>query len=83
MTIIYKDCDPELAKNKELPRNSYIISYENNGALHYDIVQSSSQVEVFDKYWDEYKNVKAIEWTTGLVDPKSYGYVPKETKKKR
>lgn len=83
MILLYKDCDLEQAKSKELPRNSYIVSYVNNEKICHDIIQSSSQVEVFNSYWDEYRSVLSITWTMGLIDPKSYGYVPKDIKKKK
>ena len=36
-------------------------------------------------YYDEYGKgaLKEIKWTDGKVSPKVYGYVPKETKKRR
>lgn len=83
MNIIHKDCDPILSEDKTLPRNSYIVSYKNEEYIKYDIVQSNSKVEIFDKYWDEYRNVLSIEWTKGVVNPKSYGFEVKEQKKKR
>jgi len=84
MNIIHRDCDPTYAKNKELPRNSYLVSYLDD-AQHpvYDIVQSGSRVEIFDYYYDNYRKVKSIDWTSGTVNPKTYGYQVKENKKKK
>jgi hypothetical protein len=83
LNIIHKDCDPKVENTKLLPRNSLIVTYTNKEKVCIDIVQSNSQIEVFDFYWDEYRNVKSISWTVGLVNPKSYGYTPKELKKKK
>lgn len=82
MKIIQKNCKREDAKNKSLPRNSYIVLYEDEGESKYDIVQSNSSVEIFDHYYDNYRNVKEISWTDGNVNPKVYG-AEKPNKKKK
>ena len=81
--ILHQNCEPELAKDKNLPRDSYIVSYMNDNLLCYDIVRSGNQVEVFNYYHDNSYVVKRIGWTEGLISPKSFGYVPKDTTKKR
>jgi hypothetical protein len=81
--ILHQNCEPELAKDKNLPRDSYIVSYMNDNLLCYDIVRSGNQVEVFDHYHDNSYVVKSIQWTEGLINPKSFGYVPKDNSKKR
>ncbi len=85
MIVIHKDCNLSLAKDKSLPINSYIVSYIFKDSNKYDIVQAGSFVEVFDNYYDEYGkgNIQSIKWTDGRVSPKVYGYVPKDTKKKK
>lgn len=73
MLIIHKNCDKNLAKDKTLPRNSYLVTYEQDEELVYDIVQCSSKVQIFDYYYDRYGNVlKDIRWTEGTVNPKCY-----------
>lgn len=85
MNIIHKDCDPSLAKDKKLPLDSYLITYYVKEQIKYDIVQSSSQVEIFDYYHDNFggKNIKSIKWTDGRINPKLYGYEKKVEKKKK
>lgn len=85
MNIIHKDCDPNLSKDKSLPINSYIVKYFYKEKDRYDIVQAFGFVEVFDSYYDEYgkNSIKQIKWTDGRVNPKVYGYVPKENKKRK
>lgn len=83
MKILNQNCEPELAKDKSLPRDSLLIEYMNDNILCYDIVRSSNQVEVFDYYYDKSYMIKSISWTEGLINPKSYGFVPKEPKRKR
>ena len=85
MNIIHKDCDKTLAKDTSLPINSYLVTYITKDIEKYDIVQAGSKVEIFDNYYDEYGKgaLKEIKWTDGKVNPKVYGYVPKETKKRK
>jgi hypothetical protein len=82
VNIIHEDCDPVLAKNKELPRNSYLVTYISEGQIKYDVVQSSGQVAIFDKYYDKYGEVKGIKWTSGIINPKMWNYQPQNKKKK-
>lgn len=85
MIIIHKDCNPSLSKDKSLPINSYIVTYIVKDIKKYDIVQAGSFVEVFDNYYDEYGkgSIQSIKWTDGRVNPKVYGYSPKESKRKK
>lgn len=83
MIILHQNCEPELAKDKSLPRDSYIVTYINEEKVCYDIVKSSTQVEIFDYYHDNAFKVKDIRWTDGTINPKIYGYVAKEPKKRK
>jgi hypothetical protein len=82
MIILYQNCEPTLAKDKKLPRDSYIISYVKDNISVYDIARGS-KVELFDYYYDNFHNVNSITWTDGTINPKVYDYIPKENKKKR
>jgi len=81
--ILHQNCELELSKDKDLPRDSYIVSYMNDNLLCYDIVRSGNQVEIFDHYHDNSYVVKSIKWTEGLINPKNFDYVPKDATKKR
>jgi hypothetical protein len=83
MVVLHKKCDSVLSKNKQLPRNSYLVSYMEEDTQHFDIVQSNSRVEIFNYYYDTYKNVKSISWTDGTVNPKSFDYKVKDKKSKK
>lgn len=83
MIILYEKCDPELAKQKTLPRDSYLVKYMNDNEVLYDIVRSGTRVEIFDHYYDKSLLIQSIDWTEGNVHPKMYGYTPKDVKKKR
>jgi hypothetical protein len=83
VNVIHNDCDPTLAENKQLPLNSYLVTYADEDKIKYDVVQSDSQVHIFDTYYDKYKNVRGIKWTSGTVNPKVWNYQPAESKKKK
>jgi len=83
--MIHENCDKSLANNKSLPLNSHIVTYEYQGIICYDIVQSNAKVKIFDCYYDKLGNgnsIKSIKWTDGRVNPKSYGYTKPERKKR-
>ena len=85
MNIIHKDCDKSLSKDKSLPVDSYLVTYVIKDKEKYDIVQAGGKAEVFDAYDDEYGkgSLQSIRWTDGRVNPRVYGYVPKETKRRK
>ncbi len=82
INIINVDCDPSAANDKSLPRDSYLITYGDNGEQKYDVVQGL-QSDIFDQYWDKYRDVRGLKWTEGTVNPKMWGYKPNEKKKKK
>lgn len=84
MRILHQNCDPEVANDKSLPYNAYLVTYEIDGALAYDLVIPDKQVEIFDYYWDNYRE-GLLGWkqSEGRVNPKLGGIKPKEEKKKR
>ena len=70
--LIFEKCPRDKANDKKLPSDSFVVSYNDKDELKYDIVRASAQVDVFDAYYDKYKNVKSIEWTKGIVHPRTY-----------
>lgn len=80
INIIHRDCDKSLSKDKSLPLNAYIVSYSDDGITKFDIAQGT-QVNIFDHYYDEYRNVISIQWTDGRVNPKMYNQPKKKNKK--
>ena len=82
--LIFEKCSRDKANDKKLPSDSFVVSYNDKEELKYDIVRASAQVDVFDAYYDKYKNVKAIEWTKGIIHPKTYdGQTKASTPKKK
>ena len=82
--LIFEKCPRDKANDKKLPSDSFIVSYEHDKELKHDIIRAAAQVDVFDAYYDKYKNVKGIEWTKGIIHPKTYdGQTQASTPKKK
>ena len=70
MKILYENCQPKDALDKTLPYTSYLVEYLKDGKTHYDVSLGDKQAEVFDYYWDKYKqDLKKIDSTGGLINP--------------
>lgn len=84
LQFIHQNCSPEIAKDKSLPYTAYLVEYETDGKVSYDIVNSQKRVEIFDYYWDKYREgLKSFKQTEGRINPKLWGEKPKEAKKKK
>jgi hypothetical protein len=84
MKILHQNCDPSIAKDRGLPYNAYLVTYEIDGALAYDLVIPDKQIEIFDYYWDRYREgLKGWKQSEGRVNPKLWDSPSKEQKKKR
>lgn len=54
--VIYKDCDPALAQDRSLPCTAYLIEYlDEDGNRKFDIALCNKKVDLFDYYWDRYR----------------------------
>ena len=82
INIIHVDCDPSAANDKSLPRDSYLVTYGDSDGVKHDIVQGL-QGDIFDQYWDKYRDFRGMEWTEGTVNPKMWGYQASSEKKKK
>lgn len=82
--FLHQKCDSDLANDRSLPYNTFLVKYENDGEILYDIIQSNKKSDVFDHYWDKYREgLKGFKQTEGRVNPKLYGYEPPPDKKKK
>lgn len=80
MKIVFPKCDPELANDKSLPCTAYLVNYEDDGTNYYDIVICNKKVEIFDYYWDRYREgLLGFKQTEGRVNPKLWS-PPKQKK---
>ncbi|MFZ9205010.1 MAG: hypothetical protein ACO22L_03905 [Candidatus Nanopelagicaceae bacterium] len=78
--ILHQNCDPSLAEDKSLPYTAYIVEYDDGDATCYDIVICNKQIDIFDYYWDRYReNLISFKQTEGRVNPKLWS---SKTKKK-
>jgi hypothetical protein len=82
--ILHQDCDLTVANTRDLPYNTYIVTYIDDGRVCYDIVQPNKQIEIFDHYWDKYKEDFKPPWyqSEGRVNPKLWKDLSKPQKKK-
>ena len=75
--ILHERCGKQDAKNKQLPLDSYLVTYVIDENTFYDIVRTSKKVGIFDMYYDKFGNcLKSIEWTDGTINPRLWGYKP-------
>ena len=82
--ILHQNCDPELANDRTLPYTAYLVEYEIDGAIAYDIVIVNKKVDIFDYYWDKYREgLKSFKQAEGRVNPRLWGSQTKDSKKKR
>lgn len=82
--ILHQNCDPSLANDRSLPCTAYLVHYEIDGATAYDIVIPNKRVDIFDYYWDKYREgFKGFKQSEGRANPKLWGIKPKEEKKKK
>ena len=80
--VLHQKCEKSVAKDKSLPLNSYIVTYISDEEILYDIVICNKQVDIFDMYWDKYREgLKDIRWTDGRVNPKLWQSKTEKKKK--
>lgn len=83
MILLHQNCDPNLANDKSLPYNAYLVEYEVDGEPSFDIVLCNKKVEIFDYYWDRYReDLKGFKQSEGRVNPKLWSNPANEKKKK-
>ena len=84
MKILFENCDPQKAEDRELPNNSFIVEYNNGGAICYDIAAAAKQSEIFDYYYDKFKkDLVTMKQAEGRINPKLWGVKAPESKKKK
>jgi len=86
LNILKENCDPKKDNNSALPYNAYLVQYKigDKEEIRWDLTMAYKMSEIFDHYYDKYKNVQGIAWTNGIVSPRSFGNQPTlEEKPKR
>jgi len=71
LVILHEDCDPEKANDKTLPYTSFLVKYLKEGKVTFDVAICNKKVELFDHYYDRYKeDFIRFDQTEGRVSPK-------------
>ena len=86
MKVLHEQCEKNKSEDKKLRLDSFLITYKVDDETKYDVARGGSTVEIFDYYYDKYKNVQGISWTKGIVNPKTFDSTnaePERPKKKR
>lgn len=82
--IINENCDQELAKDRTLPYNAYLVSYEVDAVMAYDLVITDKKMDIFDYYWDKYREgLKGWNQSEGRCNPRLWNVDQKENKSKK
>jgi hypothetical protein len=81
LKFVAQDCSPDLALDRSLPYTAYLVTYKLDGRVCYDIVITSKKVDIFDYYWDHYRNdFITFKQTEGRVNPKLWNPPKKKEK---
>ena len=82
MKIIKAKCKQEETEDKTLPTHAYVVGYVDDEFCQ-DIVIAQKQADVFDYYWDLYKEkLQYIKQAAGTVSPNLWNdSTPKPPKK--
>lgn len=82
MKVLHKNCDPSLAEDRTLPYSAYIVKYLDEDQYNYDIVIANKRVDIFDYYWDRYREgLITFKQTEGRVNPKVWDNSSNKKKK--
>ena len=84
ITILHEKCEKKLADDRTLPYNAFLVTYEINNNINYDIVTCNKRADIFDYYWDRYREgLKSFKQTEGRVNPRLWPNEKKTEKKKK
>tara|TARA_B100000575_G_scaffold67269_1_gene51974 strand:- start:1216 stop:1518 length:303 start_codon:yes stop_codon:yes gene_type:complete len=88
ITVIHERCNLDKDNNIKLPYTAYIIEYEYEGNVVHDIAVAQKAVDIFDHYYDTYKEgFKWLKQSKGTLRPNLWqnpnAQPPKRRKKKR
>ena len=82
--ILLEKTTPDKAKDTSFPTDAYNVRYVVDGEERLDVCRAQKAANIFDLYYDKYKNVKSIQWTKGIVHPRTYdGQTQASTPKKK
>ena len=82
VNILFEKCDPEKAMDPSLPYTAYLVSYKDKETVFYDVTICNKVSDLFDHYYDTYKNVISLTQSNGKINPKLWND-PKQKKEKK
>ncbi len=81
--ILVENGSLEDVSTKQAPTDSYIVKYEHEDKIRYDLTRGT-KTSLFDMYYDKFKSgLKNIDYGKGTVKPNLWGWKPPQQKKKR
>lgn len=82
--ILMENASYDSVCTKNAPRDAYIVKYEVDGKVCYDLTRCLKKSSLFDMYWDKFgSNLKDIDFGYGSILPKLWGYQAPKSKKGR
>jgi len=82
--ILVENGTLEQVRTKDAPNDARIVTYEVDGEIRYDLTRASKQVNIFDMYWDKFREgIKKIDFGYGRISPKLWGYKAPDSKKRK
>lgn len=73
INILHQNCDPTVLNDRTLPYTAYVVCYVFEDKTCYDIVIPRKQIEIFDYYWDNYREgFKSFKQSEGRVNPRMW-----------
>ena len=79
--ILLEKTTPEKAKNSSFPTDAYNVTYPVDGEDRLDVCRAQKAANIFDLYYDKYKNVKSIQYGSATISPNRFGLKPPPKKK--
>ena len=94
LNVLKQKCSVADAEDKTLPYTAYLVEYEKDGKTCYDITLCQKAVEMFDHYYDKYKQglkgwkqsqgrISPKLWNDDMLDPDKKANKPKKSQKRK
>ncbi len=81
---IVENCNPKEDNNTKLPYTAYLVEYKVDEEVRYDIAMGDKTVDIFDVYYDKYKNdFIGMKQSEGRVPPNRWNVAPPPPPKKK
>ena len=62
--ILLEKTTPEKAKDSSFPTDAYNVTYTVDGEDRLDVCRAQKAANIFDLYYDKYKNVNCLLYTS-------------------